>query len=268
MLLMPIAHQTRHTDQLFPRTLLLATDLQQSVLAELDRRGPNFLAYSSYGLQSGLQNARTCVGFNGQLKERSTGRYHLGNGYRVYNPVLMRFHSPDRLSPFGKGGINAYAYCNGDPLNFTDPTGQYLTAILPIVQRGLTVALHSVVPVAMIFGPKVSGVALQATRISLAGSVGSLVGAAMQLAGLPSGQIVSAVGTTALLAGAATRGAVALRTAYQSNMLWKTVKANVKNIVGWGDSATPANVPSSLQAVSSEIPVKETANASETIRSS
>ena len=262
---MPIAHPTRHTDQLFPRTLLLATDLQQSVLAELDRSGPNFLAYSSYGLQSGLQNARTCVGFNGQLKERSTGRYHLGNGYRVYNPVLMRFHSPDRLSPFGKGGINAYAYCNGDPINFTDPTGQYLATI---VQRILTVALHSVAPVAMIFGPKVSGVALQATRFSLAGSGGSFVGAAMQLAGFPSGQIVSAVGTTALLAGAATRGAVAVRTAYQSNMLWKTVKANVKNIVGWGDSATPANAPSSLQAVSSEIPVKETANASETIRSS
>lgn len=35
----------------------------------------------------------------------------------------MRFHSPDILSPFGAGGIHAYAYCAGDPINHVDPTG-------------------------------------------------------------------------------------------------------------------------------------------------
>ncbi|MEE4693607.1 RHS repeat-associated core domain-containing protein, partial [Pseudomonas alliivorans] len=40
-----------------------------------------------------------------------------------FNPVLMRFNSPDRLSPFGEGGLNAYAYCKGDPVNQVDPTG-------------------------------------------------------------------------------------------------------------------------------------------------
>jgi hypothetical protein len=47
----------------------------------------------------------------------------LGNGYRAYNPTLMRFHSPDSWSPFGGGGLNAYTYCVGDPVNFSDPTG-------------------------------------------------------------------------------------------------------------------------------------------------
>ncbi|EGH35731.1 hypothetical protein PSYJA_44541, partial [Pseudomonas syringae pv. japonica str. M301072] len=37
-----------------------------------------------------------------------TGHYLLGNGYRAFNPVLMRFNSPDSLSPFGEGGVNAY----------------------------------------------------------------------------------------------------------------------------------------------------------------
>ena len=37
----------------------------------------------------------------------------------------MRFNSPDTLSPFGKGGINAYAYCAGDPVNRSDPSGRF-----------------------------------------------------------------------------------------------------------------------------------------------
>lgn len=251
---MPISPQIQRVkpssaaDPLYTRTLLLASDLQQSVFAELDRKGPNPFAYSPYGLQSGPNQAGTPLGFNGQLKEQPTGWYHLGNGHRVYNPVLMRFHSPDLLSPFGEGGVNAYAYCKGDPRNFRDPTGEFMVGVLPVIQRGLTVALHIVVPTGMIFGPKVSGVALQATRFSLAGSVGNLVGAVMQLAGYPVGAYVNAAGTTALLAGAATRGAVALKNAYQNNVLLKTVKDNLINILGLGKSPKVAK-PSQPVAV-------------------
>ncbi|CAI2793967.1 Cell wall-associated polypeptide CWBP200 [Serratia grimesii] len=62
-------------------------------------------------------------GFNGERVDPVSGMYHLGNGYRAYNPVLMRFNCPDSLSPFGAGGINPYAYCAGDPVNLTDPSG-------------------------------------------------------------------------------------------------------------------------------------------------
>lgn len=68
------------------------------------------------------------LGFNGDLCEPITGHYLLGNGYRAYNPVLMRFNSPDSLSPFGEGGINTYAYCQGDPISFRDPTGHIISA--------------------------------------------------------------------------------------------------------------------------------------------
>ncbi|EDT7315979.1 RHS repeat-associated core domain-containing protein, partial [Salmonella enterica subsp. enterica] len=62
-------------------------------------------------------------GFNGERPDPVSGSYHLGNGYRAYNPVLMRFNCPDNLSPFGAGGINPYSYCAGDPVNHTDPSG-------------------------------------------------------------------------------------------------------------------------------------------------
>jgi hypothetical protein len=45
---------------------------------------------------------------------------------------LRRFYSADKLSPFGAGGVNAYAYCQGDPVNNVDPSGavpQFLTDI-------------------------------------------------------------------------------------------------------------------------------------------
>jgi RHS repeat-associated protein len=70
-------------------------------------------------------------GFNGEHPDPLTGHYPLGNGYRSYNPVLMRFNSPDSLSPFDEGGINGYAYCTGDPVNRGDSTGHLPSQHLP-----------------------------------------------------------------------------------------------------------------------------------------
>ena len=105
------------------KTLLLATDSKNSVLAEVTDGKVDSIAYSAYGEQSGRQGIGGRLGFNGQLREARLGWYLLGNGYRAYNPVLMRFHSPDSWSPFGEGGLNAYMYCVGDPVNASDPTG-------------------------------------------------------------------------------------------------------------------------------------------------
>ncbi|MER2297278.1 MAG: RHS repeat-associated core domain-containing protein [Pseudomonas sp.] len=78
-------------------------------------------AYSPYGAYRAIDGG--CLAFTGQLFDSHVGGYHLGNGRRTYNPVLMRFHSPDSLSPFSTGGLNAYAYCAGDPVNRVDPSG-------------------------------------------------------------------------------------------------------------------------------------------------
>lgn len=124
----------QHGDQLLAQqqcrdgtveTTLLATDRQRSVLQLLDAIQPGPLAYTPYGHRAQQTGLLSLLGFNGERPDPVTGHYLLGNGYRAFNPVLMRFHSPDNLSPFEKGGLNAYAYCLGDPVNKTDPTGHF-----------------------------------------------------------------------------------------------------------------------------------------------
>jgi RHS repeat-associated protein len=106
-----------------PQTILLATDQNQSILAQLSPSDIRHTAYCAYGHRPVDQRPSTHLGFNGELREYETGWYILGNGYRAYNPVLRRFHSPDRSSPFDRGGLNPYTYCVGDPVNYRDPTG-------------------------------------------------------------------------------------------------------------------------------------------------
>lgn len=106
-----------------PGTQLFGTDQQQSVLAELGEAHLSDCAYSPYGHRPAEGGLFSLAGFNGEQLDRATGLYLLGNGYRAYSPTLMRFLSPDSMSPFGGGGLNAYAYCLGDPVNRVDPTG-------------------------------------------------------------------------------------------------------------------------------------------------
>ena len=96
---------------------LAVIDQQRSVLG--GSSSPR--AYTPYGAVSDKRGAR--LAYCGQPHDSLTGHYHLGNGHRTFNPLLMRFNSPDRLSPFGAGGINAFAYCQGDPINFHDSQG-------------------------------------------------------------------------------------------------------------------------------------------------
>ena len=85
----------------------------------------NVRCYSPFGFLHTGDSIDASSAFNGSYHEPATQTYLLGNGYRAFNPLLMRFHSPDSFSPFGAGGLNAYAYVGNDPTNRIDPSGHF-----------------------------------------------------------------------------------------------------------------------------------------------
>ncbi|MFI8719576.1 RHS repeat-associated core domain-containing protein [Stenotrophomonas sp. NPDC077464] len=119
---------------------------------------------------------RGWLGYNGQLHEPGGAWQFLGNGYRIYNPVLMRFHSPDTQSPFGKGGINPYAYVMGDPVNNADPSGHFLLPVAGLLGMG-AMAMVGTALVAGLKGQKQSalllGMLAGALAIGTAGALGA-----------------------------------------------------------------------------------------------
>ena len=119
---------------------LLATDQQRSVLHALDANTPIAIAYSPYGHRPPHNDSHSLFGFTGERADTVTGHYHLGNGYRQFNPVLMRFNSPDSWSPFGDGGLNGYLYCGADPINLSDPTGHFATRLFLTMAATLMLA--------------------------------------------------------------------------------------------------------------------------------
>ncbi|WP_353100978.1 RHS repeat-associated core domain-containing protein [Myroides odoratus] len=119
--------------------------------------------------------------FNGERKDPISGHYHLGNGYRSYSPVLMRFTCPDSMSPFGAGGINAYAYCAGDPINLIDPSGHSAMGTAGLFSGGLVtqglgrlgagggiaLGIIGIVSAVATFGASVAGMGVAMASISL-----------------------------------------------------------------------------------------------------
>ncbi|PWB33934.1 hypothetical protein DCO48_08115 [Pseudomonas sp. SDI] len=97
--------------------------MQRSVLATTAPDSAR--AYTAFGDSRAHPTTSVIVGFNGERIDPFTGHYQLGNGNREYSPGLMRFHRPDPRSPFDLGGLNAYAYCLGDPINRSDPSGNF-----------------------------------------------------------------------------------------------------------------------------------------------
>ncbi|RMR00556.1 RHS repeat-associated core domain protein containing protein [Pseudomonas savastanoi pv. glycinea] len=151
---------------------LLGCDQQGSVLQSVTGNQIQRSVYTPYGGGANEGGLQSLLGFNGEQPDPVTGCYLLGNGYRAYNPVLMRFHSPDTMSPFDSGGVNPYAYCVGDPVNMTDPTGHFSwKSILSIL---ISVAAIAITAITLGAGTPLTGPLIFASVIGIAGEVLSI----------------------------------------------------------------------------------------------
>lgn len=83
------------------------------------------------------------IRYRGYYYDRETTLYYLNARY--YDPAWRRFISPDDtvyLDPDTPSGLNLYAYCNNDPVNYADPSGHSLFSALLII--GITTVLGTI----------------------------------------------------------------------------------------------------------------------------
>ncbi|MBQ9108384.1 MAG: RHS repeat-associated core domain-containing protein [Clostridia bacterium] len=82
-------------------------------------------AYGNCTVSGNTTLAQWCkIRYRGYYFDAETGFYWVQTRY--YNPEWCRWISPDSLSyinPETAHGLNLYAYCGNDPVNFTDPSG-------------------------------------------------------------------------------------------------------------------------------------------------
>jgi RHS repeat-associated protein len=110
----------------------LHADERGSIIAISDSAGAviGTNSYDEYGVPTSPTTGR--FQYTGQAWISSLGLYYYRA--RFYNPRLGRFMQPDPIG-YG-GGMNMYAYAEGNPINRTDPTGlAYEEAIEVIGKR-------------------------------------------------------------------------------------------------------------------------------------
>ncbi|EIO4107085.1 TPA: RHS repeat-associated core domain-containing protein [Vibrio vulnificus] len=76
--------------------------------------------YTPYGQVEGGTFSHQPFGYATKRSEVASGLVYFG--YRFYSPYQRRWFNRDPLEE--QGGINLYAYVNGDPLGYVDPDGR------------------------------------------------------------------------------------------------------------------------------------------------
>ena len=74
------------------------------------------------------------IRYRGYYYDTDIGLYYLNTRY--YSPELRRFISPDDtayLDSENANGLNLYAYCCNDPVNYADPSGHFMISTAVII---------------------------------------------------------------------------------------------------------------------------------------
>ena len=112
-------------------------DVLNSIIGIIDNTGTivskfDYVAFGNIINQTGsvISNFR----YKGYYYDTDVELYYLKS--RFYNPILLRFITPDSIEYLDSSsiiGLNLYAYCANDPVNKYDPTGHFPLLILAAV---------------------------------------------------------------------------------------------------------------------------------------
>ena len=129
------------------------------------------------------------IRYRGYYYDSETGFYYLKSRY--YDPAICRFISADDPSYLGAGettqGLNLFAYCLNDPVNYSDSSGQWPNWATKLVAAAAVVA---VVATAAAITVATAGAGTAAAVIAVGAAKGAAVG---MLSGAISGAATGAV---------------------------------------------------------------------------
>ncbi len=138
-------------------------------------------AYGNCTVSGDATLAQWCkIRYRGYYFDAETGFYWVQTRY--YNPEWCRWISPDTLDyldPETAHGLNLYAYCGNDPVNFTDPSGHFVL-ISFLIGLGIGAAIGaSLGAVSYTIGQAVDYARTGEFNWSWGGFVGSILGGAI-----------------------------------------------------------------------------------------
>ena len=119
-------------------TYYYITNLQGDVMYLVDSNGNQVAAYTydPYGKilsATGTMAEINPLRYRGYYYDSETGFYYLQSRY--YDPNTCRFINADSYASTGQSylGYNMFAYCNNDPVNNADPTGEFLIGLVAMI---------------------------------------------------------------------------------------------------------------------------------------
>ena len=144
-----------------------------SVISVRNNSSTTTTTYSPFG--TGDNKAR--IGFNGEIKDVGDANcYPLGFGTRFFLPSIGGFTSLDTFSPFNSGDMNPYRYCEGDPINASDPSGH---SLFKNILKGIVGIIFGVVS---IVGAVFSGGSTLAITLAVVGGVVGIASTSVSMA--------------------------------------------------------------------------------------
>jgi len=151
-------------------------DIRGSVtnIVEADDDVVKSYTYDAYGNTSASLNTFVnSFAYTGAVIDPETGLYYMNARY--YDPETGRFISQDTYRGDGEAYWNLYMYCNGDPVNNTDPSGHIAANIIGAIVGGIIGAVGGYF-LGSWLADKI-GIKSKLARVLFIGGVTALVGA-------------------------------------------------------------------------------------------